>query len=210
MYRGGGDSVTGVDGQTRHVKIFAHSEIQMQRISEGIRRKYSFSREEWADAEHREKGRSEDHSIQTGIMMNVPKVSRAMVKSMLALACKVGVSREECEELLEHWRTDDSLYLGYFPEWEVLPVEESIDLRFVAVSGSRETGALLGFTNLPGFVPWMVPLVCPYEGPPHYAVYGFQHKDGHGGERQSANGAAKGGSGGDRNRWLPDGDGFHC
>ena len=178
MYRGGGDSVTWVDGRTRHVKIFAHSEIQMQRISEGLRRKYSISQEKWADAEHREKGRSEDHSIQIGIMRDMPKVTRAMVKSMLALACMVGVTREECEGVLEHWRADSNLYLGDFPEWEVLPVEECIDLRCVAVSGSPETGVLLGFSALAGSMAWMMPLAVPYEGPPRHAVYAFNTKTG--------------------------------
>ena len=169
MYRGGGDSVTWGDGQTRHVKMFSHSEVQMQRISEGLRRKYSISREKWADAEHREKGRSEDHSIQTGIMMDMPKVTRAMIKSMLALACSEGVEREEFQQVLAYWH----LHLGSFPEWEVLPAEESINLRFVAVSGSRETGTLLGFTNLLGFVTWMMPLAVPYKGPPRNAIYAF-------------------------------------
>ena len=178
MYRGGGDSVTWIDGQTRHVKMFSHSEVQMQRISEGIRRKYSISREKWADAEHREKGRSEDHSIQTGIMMDMPKVTRAMVKSMLALACAEDVRREECQRVLEHWRTDDVLHLGDFPEWEVLPVEEWSDLRSVAVSGSPETGVLLGFTNLAGSMTWMTPLAAPYEGPPRHAVYAFNARTG--------------------------------
>ena len=178
MYRGGGDSVTWVDGQIRHVEIAAYSETQMQQIAEGIRRKYGISREKWANAEQRGKNRSEDHWIQTGIMMNMPKATQAMVKSMLALAYMVGVTREECRGVLEHWRTDNNLYLGDLPEWEVLPAEESINLRFVAVSGSHETGALLGFTNLLGFMTMIMPLVFPYEGPPRNAVYAFNTKTG--------------------------------
>ena len=178
MYRGGGDSVTWVDGRIRHAKIAAYSETQLQKISEGIRRKFGISREKWDGSEQRGEERSEDHSIQTGVMMDMPKVTSAMVKSMLALACVEGVRREECQRVLGHWRTDDVLYLGDFPEWEVLPVEERINLQFVAISGSRESGALLGVTNLLGFVEWMMPLATPYEGLPLHAVYAFGAKTG--------------------------------
>ena len=178
MYRGGGDSVTWFDGRILNVEIAAYSKAQMQRILDGMRRKYNVSREKWAEAEQREKERSEDHSIQTGIMMDMPKVTRSMVKSMLALACSKGIDREEFQEVLTHCRSDNNLHRGAFTEWEVLPMEERINLRFVAVSGSRETGALLGFTNLLGFVEWMMPLAVPYEGPPLHAIYALDAKTG--------------------------------
>ena len=183
MYRGGGDSVTSFDGQNLKAAIASFSEAQRSQILRGLFRKYAIPREQWARIEQAVSAQaaeepSRGHSIQTGIALSLPSASRAMVKSMLALACRVGVTQEECSQFLADWRANDSSSLGCFPEWQVLSMDEKIDVRCVAISGSSETGMLLGFAQLSGFIPWIFPLAVPYEGSSRHAVYAIDAKTG--------------------------------
>lgn len=183
MYRGGGDSATSLEGRQLKIQVNSPSEFQLRRILENIRLKYSIPREKWANTERPAPSRlreehSQNHSVQTVIEFDMPKVTRAMVKSMLALACKIGVKQEKFQGILPYWREDNVLFLGGPPEWDVLTATETVDLRCVAVWGSPEIGCLLGFTNLIGSMPWIVPLIVPYEGTPCAAVYAIDVKTG--------------------------------
>ena len=183
MYRGGGDSVVSMEGGELHFEIASQSEAQRLAILRGILRKFSINQDNWADIEKRASSRlhntsPESHSIQARVSMNFPAVSRAMVKSMLALACAEGMNREEFQRVLAHWRTDSHHYLGDLPDWEVLPLEERINRRCVAISGSAKTRVLFGFVDFTGALPWIVPLIAPYEGPPCHAAYALDMKTG--------------------------------
>ena len=183
MYRGGGDSVVSMDGRELHIEIASQSEAQTLAILRGIRRKFSINHDKWEEMEKRASSRlhkisPESRSIQTQVSIDFPVASRAMVKSMLALACAEGMNREEFQRVLAHWRTDSHRYLGDLPDWEVLPLEERIDRRCVAISGSAETRVLFGFVDFCGALPWIVPLIVPYEGPPRHAAYAFDMKTG--------------------------------
>ena len=183
MYRGGGDSTVSMEGGELNIEIASQSEAQSLAILRAILRKFSISQDKWADIEKRASSRLHNtspvsHSIQARVSMNFPAVSRAMVKSMLALACDEGMNREEFQRVMAHWRTDSHHQLGAQPDWEVLPLEERIDRRCVAISGSAETRVLFGFVDFSGTLPWIVPLIAPYEGPPRYAVYAFDMKTG--------------------------------
>ena len=181
MYRGGGDSVTSFDGQNLQAEIAAYSEAQRSQILKGTLRRYAIPREKWVDIEQAVSAQavkepSRSHSIQTGMALSLPAASRAMVKSMLALACQIGVTQEECSLFLANWRANDNSCLGCSPEWQVLPMNGKTNLRCVAISGSGETGMLLGFAQLTGFLPWILPLSVPYEGPSRHGVYAIDAK----------------------------------
>ena len=183
IYRGGGDSVVSMDDGQLEVEITSHSEVQRSEISRAILRRFSIPHYEWMDIEQNTssqlmKTRSESHSIQARVSLNLPASSRAMVKSMLALACDEGVSLKDCQRTLAYWRVDNNRYLGDIPDWEVLPLEDRIDKRCVAISGSAKTGVLFGFVDFSGSLPWIVPLIAPYEGPPRHAVYAIEAKTG--------------------------------
>ena len=183
MYRGGGDSVSSFDGRTLNIEIASHSQAQLLQILKGIRRKYSIPERRWADLVQAASSQlaqafPKDRRIQTGMALNLAAASRAMVKSMLALACTAGVRPEECQQALAHCRADDQKSLGTFPKWEVFPPEVMSGLRCVAISGSSETGMLLGFAALTGSLPWMMPLAIPYDGPTRHAVYAIEAKTG--------------------------------
>ena len=183
MYRGGGDSVVSMDGRELQVEIASNSEVQLTKIVRAILRKYAIPREEWADIEQKAssqlpKASPDSHFIHPGVSLNLPAASRSMVKSMLALACDEGVKREECQGILGHWRKDVPRYLGDSPDWEVLPLEERIDNRCVAISGSAETGILFGFVDFTGSLPWIMPLIVPYKGPYRHATYAIDGKTG--------------------------------
>ena len=182
MYRGGGDSVTSFEDRQLNIQVNSPSGPHLRRILENIRLKYSIPQNKW-DTEQAVSSRlreepSENHSVQTVIGFDMPKITRAMVKSVLALACKIGVKQEEFQGILPYWREENSLFLGGFPEWDVLSPEETIDLRCVAVAGSRETGCLFGFTNLIGSLPWIMPLIVPYTGPAVCSTYAINAKTG--------------------------------
>ena len=183
MYRGGGDSVVSMEGGDLHIEIASQLEAQTLVILRGILRKFSIPPDDWADIEREvlsqlPKTSPESHSIQARVPVNLPAVSRAMVKSMLALACAEGVNREEFKGILAPWKTESHHCLGDLPDWEVLPLEERINRRCVGISGSAETRVLFGFVDFSGALPWMVPLIDPYEGPPLHAVYAIDVKTG--------------------------------
>lgn len=183
MYRGGGDSVVSMDDGKLEVEITSHSEVQRSEILRAILRRFSIPHDEWTDIEQETSSQvmktiSESHSIQSRVSLNLPAASRAMVKSMLALACYVGVNRTEFRGSLAHWREGNNRYLGDIPDWEVLPLEDRIDKRCVAISGSAKTGILFGFVDFNGSLPWIMPLIAPYEGPPRHAVYAIDTKTG--------------------------------
>ena len=183
MYRGGGNSVVFMDGRELQVGIASHSEAQMSGILRGILRKFSIPHDEWADIEKQAsslltEATAETHMIQAGIPVNLPAASRAMVKCMLALACAEGMNRKDFQGILAHLSMDNHRYIGDLPDWEVLPQKERVARRCVAISGSAETQVLFGFVDFGGFLPWMIPLIAPYEGPPCHAVYAIDVKTG--------------------------------
>ena len=183
MYRGGGDSVVSMEGGDLHIEIASQSKAQTLVILRGLLRKFSIPPDDWADIEREvlsqpPKTNPESHSIQARVPVKLPAVSRAMVKSMLALACAEGVNREEFQSILAPWRSANHHYLGDLPDWEVLPLEERINRRCVAISGSAKTRVLFGFVDFTGALPWMVPLIAPYEGPPRHAAYALDMKTG--------------------------------
>ena len=182
MYRGGGDSVTSVDGRELKARFSSSSETQSLQILESILRKYAVPKEKWNNVEREVasqfKGERENgHSVQTVITIKFPSVGRSLVKSMLALACAEGVGQEECGYILTDWQKDDDSILCSFPDWEVLPVEKLADLRCLVVSGSQETGILMGFAHL-FWLSMMIPLSVPYKGPSIHAAYAFNAKTG--------------------------------
>lgn len=183
MYRGGGDSVVSMDGGELHFEIASPSEVHTSEILRGIQRKFSISHDKWAEIEKRLSSRllktnSESHTVQTQVSVAFPAASRAMVKSMLALACTEGMNPVEFQGILAPWRADNHHCLGDLPDWEVLPLEERINRRCVAISGSAETRVLFGFVDFCGALPWIVPLIVPYEGPPRHAAYALDMKTG--------------------------------
>ena len=120
MYRGGGDSVVYMDGRELNIEIASPSEPQTLEILRGIQRKFSINHDNWADIEKRvssprRKTTPESHSIQSRVSIDLPAVSRAMVKSMLALACAEGMNRDEFQGILAELRTDNHHYLGDLP-----------------------------------------------------------------------------------------------
>ena len=182
MYRGGGDSVTSFDGRELKARFRSSSETQSLKILESILRKYAVPKEKWNNVEREVasqfKGERENgHSVQTVIAVNFPSIGLSLVKSMLALACMDGVRREECGYILPDWQKDDDSILCSFPDWEVLPAEKLADLRCVVVSGSDETGILMGYAHL-FWLSMMIPLSVPYQGPRVHAVYAFDAKTG--------------------------------
>lgn len=177
MYRGGGDSVTSFDGRELKARFSSPSETQSLKILESILRKYAVPIEKRNEVKRETalqfRGeRTSGHSVQTVISVNFPSVGRSLVKSMLALACAGGVRQEECGRILPYWKKDDDSILFSVPDWEVLPIEKLTDLRCVVVSGSRETGILMGFAHL-FWLSMMIPLSAPYKGPSIHATYAF-------------------------------------
>ena len=180
IYRGGGDSVTSFDGRELKARFNSPSETQSLQILQSILRKYAVPIEKRNDLTDEvilqfKRERESGHSVETVIAVNFPSVGRSLVKSTLALACAEGVSQEDCGYILPDWREDDNRILIGFPDWEVLPAEKLADVRCVVVSGSRETGILVGFAHL-FWLSMMIPLSVPYKGPSIHAVYAFNAK----------------------------------
>jgi hypothetical protein len=180
MYRGGGDSVTSFDGRELKAHISWSSEAQMWRIFEGILRKYAIPREKWADARQAilpqlKADQVDDHSVFLQVPNRPVDVGLSLVKSMLALACAEGVPQSACSFILPYLRENDEYPPVFDNDWPVLPDDVLADLHCVAVSGSRETGILIGYAHL-SHLKAMVSLAFPYVGPEIHAVYAINAK----------------------------------
>ena len=201
MYRGGGDSVTSFDGRELKAHISWSSEAQMWRIFEGILRKYAIPREKWADARQAilpqlKADQVDDHSVFLQVPNRPVDVGLSLVKSMLALACAEGVPQSACSFILPYLRENDEYPPVFDNDWPVLPDDVLADLHCVAVSGSRETGILIGYAHL-SHLKAMVSLGISLRRSRDSCCVCHQREDLRRGECQPEHGAAKGGSGSD-------------
>lgn len=154
-----------IDGK-RVVSIQARDMKEAKRMLEGVKRKYPSIQVEEILAGASVEESYLDGMVEMTLEFGGQRAGKSVVKTVLALVSLAGVEPHTCEYAMNYLRLDGPPCFGYYYAKDlVIDRPLATPLHCVAISGSPETGLLLGYLEYFGLQKVVLCLSDNYSGP---------------------------------------------
>ena len=163
------------------IQIAARNMKEARKMLKGFKRKYPQIDIDATLAQAKPATSYPEGMINIPVQIGGPLAGRAIVKSAAALAHECGISISTCEVAASYLRnTVTEPCFGYFNASDlVLNRPQGVPFHCVAISGSPDTGLLLGYVEFFGFLRIVVLLSELYSGPAQSYAYAIDPRTGY-------------------------------
>ena len=153
-------------GEKVHVGIKARSVREVEKMLEGIKRKYPQIDYDEVISNAKKQSLYLSDMIEFNLSLGGPKAGRSIVKSAMALAVESGVNPKDCEHAREYLLNEHGeACFGYYYEKDLLINRpDGIPLHCIFVKGNPNTKQLLGYAEFFGFQRMVICLSSKYDG----------------------------------------------
>ena len=161
------------------IHIQARDMKEAKRMLEGVKGKHPSIQVEEILAGVAMEERYLDGMVEMSLTFGGTRAGRSVVKTALALASWAGIEARACEHAMGYLRLDGPACFGYYYAKDLLIDRPfATPLHCVAISGSPETGLLLGYLEYFGLQKVVLCLSENYSGPSVECCYAIDPRTG--------------------------------